>query len=73
VKLPAYTAGQQKRIFFINDNSVYIPLFGKEGQGRFLEIFFVKSPLIPLFQSERLERKTFHPRLQNGVIKFIPS
>jgi hypothetical protein len=42
-------------------------------RGDFLDIFFVKSPLIPLFQRERLESRTFHPRLQNGVFKFISS
>jgi hypothetical protein len=35
VKLPAYKAGHQNNIV-INDNLIFIPLFGKEGAG---EIF----------------------------------
>jgi hypothetical protein len=48
VKLPAYKAGLQNNIF-INDNSTCIPLFGKEGQGRFFKEIIRKIPLNPPF------------------------
>jgi hypothetical protein len=67
VKLPAYKAVHQKRIFFINDNSVCIPPLWQRGvRGDFLEIYFVKSPLIPLFQRGRLKGELFIPVYKTG-------
>jgi hypothetical protein len=46
----------------MNDNSIKFPSLAKRGWGDFLKKLFVKSPLIPLFQRGRLERRTFHKR-----------
>ena len=54
VKLSVCKAGL-KNNYFINDNSICIPLFGKEGSGEFFKEIIRK---IPLFQRGRLERRT---------------
>jgi hypothetical protein len=48
VKLPAYKAGLQNNII-INDNSICIPLFGKEGLGEIYKEIIHKIPLNPPF------------------------
>ena len=53
-KAPRLQSGASKGIIIINDNSVCIPLFGKEGEGRFLKLF-VKFPFLPLCQRGRPE------------------
>jgi hypothetical protein len=65
VKLPAYkTRRGIKKLTF---QPVY-PLFSKGGFGK---VAIIKSPLISFFQRGKYEMRTFHPRLKNGVFKFI--
>ena len=71
---PRLQGGASKRnnIIITNDYSTYIfPPLVKGGEGGFVDVLIIKSPLIPLFQRGKLERRTFHPRLQNRVFKFI--
>ena len=62
-KAPRLQSGASKGIIIINDNSVCIPLFGKEGLGEIIKLF-VKSPFIPLWKRGRREWRTIH---KNGV------
>jgi hypothetical protein len=48
VKFPTYKAGLQNNIF-INDNSICIPLFGKEWLGDIFKEIIRKIPLNPPF------------------------
>jgi hypothetical protein len=75
---PRLKGRASKRNNFINDYSTYIfPPLVKGGQGGFINVIIIKSPLIPLgneptrlFQRGKPKRRTFHPRLKNGVFKF---
>jgi hypothetical protein len=68
---PRLQAGLQKRLTLLLTTQPYIPPLVKGGEGGFVDVIIIKFPLIPLFQRGKYKRKTFHPRLQNGVFKFI--
>ena len=67
MKLPAYKAGLQNNII-INDNSICIPLFGKEGLGEIYKEIIHKIPLNPPFPKGETWKDNFSsPFTKRGI------
>ena len=68
VKLHDYKAGHQNNIV-INDNSICIPLFGKEKLGEFFKEIIRKIPLNPFYKGGALKGIKVHFFIKKAIYK----